>query len=88
MPIITFSGVRNSWLMPCRNSGTDWSCVKASCGIGVVTSEGSFVGFTVSFSKRLEPVVGPRLLRDLLGNLYLINSCAQRDMLTFSKDQS
>ena len=53
MPIITFSGVRNSWLMPCRNSGTDWSCVKGSCGIGVVAGESSVVGFTNVILKAL-----------------------------------
>ena len=52
MPMITFSGVRNSWLMPCRNSGTDWSCVKASRGIAAGAGENSVVGFTISFSKR------------------------------------
>jgi hypothetical protein len=52
MPMITFSGVRNSWLMPCRNSGTDWSCVRTSRGIVAGGGENSVVGFTISFSKR------------------------------------
>ena len=59
MPMITFSGVRNSWLMPCRNSGTDWSCVRASRGICAGVGESSVVGFTMPFSKRyLNPFWG------------------------------
>gem|GEM_PF-5685629 len=53
MPMITFRGVRISWLMPCKKSGTDWSWVRASCGICVGVGENSVVGFTMSFSKRL-----------------------------------
>lgn len=48
MPMITFSGVRNSWLMPLRNSGIEWSCVSASRGIG---GEKLVVGFTMSLLK-------------------------------------
>jgi len=53
MPMMTFNGVRNSWLIDFRNSGLStssiWSAKKTSWAFACV--RGTLTGFTTSYSQ-------------------------------------